>query len=451
MLDIIFISYDEPNADRNWQNLRKRFPHAKRVHGVKGIANAHIDAAKKASTTFFYVVDADAEILDTFKFEYKPTEHEAEYVHIWNAFNPAIGMDYGYGGVKLFSKKFFANVTTQLDFSTTLAKGIKLMPEIACVTKFNSDPFRAYRGAFREAAKLYVTTQNTDIPKKEVDEARSRLSAWAEPLRRCEFRAHVEAGARRGLYEAKQQNASKDGLMFINDHDLLNRLFAETYPEIDFNTDPTPSENNPMKHELFFTSRIASSLYDPFVLAQLPVTELRDAISDGQLLSKLWVIEELKRLINEGKVQTLPDHKFRVLIVGGWIGTLSLLMNSWELPFEITSLDLDERANRIAEKLNYDFAFKTVTADMFAVDYSDYDIIINTSSEHIEDIGAWCKMIPSGRFLVVQNNNYLEGEGHISNVDNSSELRNILSLNEVLYEGTRKFNQYDRYMLIGRT
>lgn len=451
MLDIIFISYDEPNADQNWQNLRKRFPHAKRVHGVKGIANAHIEAAKKASTTFFYVVDADAEILDAFKFEYKPTEHEAEYVHIWSAFNPAIGLDYGYGGVKLFSKKFFANVTSQLDFTTTLAKGIKLMPEIACVTKFNSDPFRAYRGSFREAAKLYVTTQSADIPKKERDEARERLSAWVEPLRHCAFRSHVVAGARQGLYESKKAGADKSGLMFINDHDLLNRLFAETNPEIDFNTNPKPSENNPMKHELFFTSRIASALYDPFVLAHLPLEELRDAISDGQLLSKMWLIEQLKALIDSGKIEATPENKPRVVIVGGWIGTLSLLMNSWELPLAITSIDLDERSNRIAEKLNYDFTFKAVTADMFKVDYNDFDIIINTSSEHIDDIAAWRKTIPAGRLMIVQNNDYLEGEGHVSTVDGSTQLRDLLSLSEVMYEGTRKFNQYNRFMIIGRT
>jgi len=37
MYDIIFISYNEPNADKNWLALKSRFPMAKRVHGIKGI------------------------------------------------------------------------------------------------------------------------------------------------------------------------------------------------------------------------------------------------------------------------------------------------------------------------------------------------------------------------------------------------------------------------------
>lgn len=393
------------------------------------------------------MVDADAEILDSFNFDYKPTEYDSQYVHIWNAFNPAIGLDYGYGGVKLFSKKLFANITTQLDFSTTLATGIKLMPQIACITRFNSDPFRAYRGAFRETAKLYRTVNSESIPKKERDDARHRLACWIDPTPRCAYARYVADGARAGMITSKQHLDDVNGIMFINDHALLQEMFAKAYPEVDLNTNPSVPVGHPMKHELFFTTRIASALYDPLVIENLPLTELRDAISDGQMLSKVWLTEELQRLIADGQLVDMP----RVAIVGGWIGTLALLMNSWELPVSITSVDLDERANRIAEKLNYDFDFRAVTKNMFELDYSQFDVIINTSSEHIEDIGRWRDMIPAGKILMVQNNDYLEAEGHISNVQDSTELREKLKLSEVLYEGTRKFPQYSRFMIIGRT
>jgi hypothetical protein len=68
--DIIFISYTEPNAEENFSKLRSRFPYAQRVHGVQGIHQAHIAAAKKAFTKMFWVVDGDAEIVDTFNFDY---------------------------------------------------------------------------------------------------------------------------------------------------------------------------------------------------------------------------------------------------------------------------------------------------------------------------------------------------------------------------------------------
>ena len=60
MYDIVFISYKEPNADDNWEALKSRFPNAKRIHGVKGIHQAHIAAANKCFTKMFWIVDGDA-------------------------------------------------------------------------------------------------------------------------------------------------------------------------------------------------------------------------------------------------------------------------------------------------------------------------------------------------------------------------------------------------------
>ena len=43
--DIVFISYDEPNADENYNNLIEKAPWAKRSHGVFGSDAAHKAAA----------------------------------------------------------------------------------------------------------------------------------------------------------------------------------------------------------------------------------------------------------------------------------------------------------------------------------------------------------------------------------------------------------------------
>ena len=63
MYDIVFISYNEPNADENWQALKARFPRAKRVDGVKGIHQSHTSAAIKCFTKMLWIVDADAKFL----------------------------------------------------------------------------------------------------------------------------------------------------------------------------------------------------------------------------------------------------------------------------------------------------------------------------------------------------------------------------------------------------
>jgi hypothetical protein len=57
MYDIIFISYNEPNADANFAKLKARFPYAQRINGVKGIHQAHIAAAKKWVNEFEISLD----------------------------------------------------------------------------------------------------------------------------------------------------------------------------------------------------------------------------------------------------------------------------------------------------------------------------------------------------------------------------------------------------------
>ena len=68
--DIVMISYAEPNADKNFEALKKRFPKAQRIHGVKGIHNAHVAAANICSTEMFWIVDGDAEVDPDFNFDY---------------------------------------------------------------------------------------------------------------------------------------------------------------------------------------------------------------------------------------------------------------------------------------------------------------------------------------------------------------------------------------------
>ena len=73
MLDVFFLSYNEPFADEHFELLKIKAPHAKRVHGIKGIFNAHKECAKQSMTTHFYVVDADAIIESDFNFDYTPS------------------------------------------------------------------------------------------------------------------------------------------------------------------------------------------------------------------------------------------------------------------------------------------------------------------------------------------------------------------------------------------
>lgn len=175
MYDIIFISYNELNADENFANLRSRFPFAKRVHGVKGIHQAHIEAANKSFTKMFWVVDGDAVIQPNFDFSYKVTEWDLDVVHVWRSINPVNNLIYGYGGVKLLPKNLTINMDlSKPDMTTSISTKFKAMPQVSNITAFNTDPFTTWRSAFRECTKLASKVIDGQVS----EETAYRLDVW---------------------------------------------------------------------------------------------------------------------------------------------------------------------------------------------------------------------------------------------------------------------------------
>ena len=215
--DIIFISYKEYNADENYADLLQRFPNAKRVHGVKGIHQAHIAAAKLAKTNMFWVVDGDAEIIDNFNFKFQVPRWEHDMVHVWRSQNPITGMEYGYGGVKLLPKHLTLGVdVNSTDMTTSISSKFKAVPEVSNITKFNTDAFSTWRSAFRECVKL---TLNND------EESKERLEAWLHPVPDAEFRYEAKRGAEEGKEYALNNIENIEALNKINNFEWLREQF----------------------------------------------------------------------------------------------------------------------------------------------------------------------------------------------------------------------------------
>jgi hypothetical protein len=216
--DIIFISYNEPNADENFAKLKSRFPYAQRVHGVKGIHQAHIAAAKKSFTKMFWVVDGDAEIVDTFNFDYVADAWSQECVHVWRSINPVNGLEYGYGGVKLLPKALTAKMDiTKPDMTTSISPLFKAIDEVSNVTKFNTDPFNSWKSAFRECVKL----SSKIIDRQDDTETVLRLNRW------CTVGSDLDAinGAIAGQEYGATHKDDVDALKKINDFDWLREQF----------------------------------------------------------------------------------------------------------------------------------------------------------------------------------------------------------------------------------
>jgi hypothetical protein len=225
MYDIIFISYNEPNADANFARLQARFtaPTLKRVHGVDGIHNAHIAAAKKAMTKMFWVVDGDAEVLDTFDFSYQVPNNELDHVHVWRSINPINDLEYGYGGVKLLPKKLTMNMmVANVDMTTSISDLFKPMPEVSNVTRFNTDPFATWRSAFRECVKL----SSNIIDRQDDIETLQRLVTWCSFGDDREYGIFSIAGALAGKSYGEKNASNLEALEKINDFDWLLKQFT---------------------------------------------------------------------------------------------------------------------------------------------------------------------------------------------------------------------------------
>jgi len=218
MYDIVFISYQESNADENYALLKARFPMAKRVHGVKGIHQAHIKAAKKCFTKMFWVVDADAQVLNTFNFDYEVPEHQLDHVHVWRSQNPINNLVYGYGGIKLFPRKLTIDMdTNKPDMTTSISPYFIAVEEVANITAFNTGEFETWKSAFRECAKL----ASKAIDRQNEDETNERLKTWTT-IADGKFGEYALRGANAG-YDFGISNSND--IRLINDFDWLKEQF----------------------------------------------------------------------------------------------------------------------------------------------------------------------------------------------------------------------------------
>ena len=221
--DKVFISYNEPNADENYERILERFPDVKRIHGIKGIHQAHIAAASLCETEMFWIIDGDAQLMEHFAFDYIPEHHNKEAVHVWRSLNPVNGLVYGYGGVKLFpTEKTLVMDVDKPDMTTSISDKFVAMDKISNITAFNTDPFNTWKSAFRECVKL----SSKIIDRQKDEETNRRLRTWCTYTENNpEYGTYALKGAKAGAsYGARHRN-NKDELKKINDFDWLKEKF----------------------------------------------------------------------------------------------------------------------------------------------------------------------------------------------------------------------------------
>ena len=176
------------------------------------------------------------------------------------------------------------------------------------------------------------------------------------------------------------------------------------------------------------------------------VKSIINSLNDNQEKSKDWLIEKSKQYF------TFFNNP-SVVVAAGWYGHLANKINdNIYTTGEIVSFDKDPQCKKIGQKLYKDVKDVTfATAEIEYFNFKNYDIVICTSCEHLEQyiIDDFLKRRKKGSLVILQSNNYFSIKEHINCHNSVIEFEKTLKLEKILYRGTLKLDKFDRYMVIG--
>jgi len=180
-----------------------------------------------------------------------------------------------------------------------------------------------------------------------------------------------------------------------------------------------------------------------------------NSFAHGQIRSKIWLCEKLEPFIK-------PSDN--IAILGSWYNILGFMLNVRKPNYyqHITAYDIDnvqEEANKITcswvhvpEK---EISIYNLRADVNKVDLSNFDVIINTSVEHITE-NIWFSNIKQNTLVCLQSSTlgtdieYFKVSNQNKNID---DMKQKYPLSKIVYEDIMNFeypvNSYKRFMIIG--
>ena len=168
-LSIIYLSYDEPQKEKFWLEIKNMVPWAVRVDGVKGSDAAHKAAGEASDTERFILIDGDnLPQEDFFNIQLDFTDKDPSFKlaqYRWKAINAVNGLRYGNGGISSWTKSYVAamktheasdgNDTTTVDFCLDSSDNLYWsMNDCYSTTYPNTTSFQAWRAGFREGVKM---------------------------------------------------------------------------------------------------------------------------------------------------------------------------------------------------------------------------------------------------------------------------------------------------------
>ena len=219
-LDVIYLSYDEPQKEEFWVKIKNMVPWAVRVDSVKGSDAAHKAAAAASTTERFILIDGDNlpnEDFFNLQFDYTNKEEVFQIAQYrWKAVNSINGLRYGNGGMSSWTKTYVANMKTHehsggndkttVDFCLDSNDNIYwAMHDCYSTTYPNYSPFQAWRAGFREGVKMCLAGGAKPSIEQFKDNVASRnlnnLTIWHNVGSDVDQGLWAIAGSRFGTYK----------------------------------------------------------------------------------------------------------------------------------------------------------------------------------------------------------------------------------------------------------
>ena len=240
--DIIYLSYDEPNAEKNYADLLTKAPWAKRVHGVEGSDAAHKACAALSETDRFITVDGDNIIRPGFleqEIDIPVGSDLEKSVISWCGKNEINDLMYGNGGLKCWPKEYVLNMRTHenADVDNTHAQvdfcwDLQYLQQTSCYSDVhnNATAQQAWRAGFREGVKLALDrgerVSKVDFLQKTHWRCLHMLYVWTMIGADAKNGDWAILGARAGLY--KTMCTDWDYIQ-VRDFEYLNNLWKDQF------------------------------------------------------------------------------------------------------------------------------------------------------------------------------------------------------------------------------
>jgi hypothetical protein len=238
--DIVYLSYDEPNAEKNYADLLTKVPWAKRVHGVDGSDSAHKACARLSETERVIVVDGDNTIRPEFlkqEIDFKDEVDLSKSVISWGARNTINGLIYGNGGIKCWPTQLVLDMKTHENAESENAKtqvdfcwDINYIQMDSCMSDVhnNATPQQAWRAGFREGVKMGLLEGSKANPNNFSKQVHwknfHRLLVWMHVGLDVKNGDWAIYGARQGCY---MTNCTDWDYLNVRDFKWLNTYWEE--------------------------------------------------------------------------------------------------------------------------------------------------------------------------------------------------------------------------------